>query len=307
VFRLEEGIKELKGLNKELQKAGNDQYRHWMNKAASQNLVLPIQKHEIKNFESVPLSKYLGFLEDIVDQACKFKEEKLYRMELERIRQMEEDGEHYESKIIRGRTRLNAHPTDVKRDLESQKNSKEDLLNTASKDESSMAFKKTALASGELTAEDSMDVDQLDNAVNTSHDVLGHTPGGVTLPSIFNNKKFEKDLPHLELDYKEGDFLRSNANILDLKKFKKRNLNIFNKRSNSYHFNNSYSGGFAKLGRSKISRAGVGVNPTTPASKASSKSNRKNLLNKTLRSNRGRTGTRKVSKAAILNQTMMER
>lgn len=46
--------------------------------------------------------------------------------------------------------------------------------------------------------------------------------------------------------------------------------------------------------------------PTTPGSKQV-KSNRKNLLSKTLRSKRVRGANRKVSKAAVLNQSMMDR
>jgi len=60
------------------------------------------------------LNKYLGFLEDIVIQTIKFKEEK---PELEDSDIMEIN------KIVRGRTRINAHPQDVKRDLKSLKES----------------------------------------------------------------------------------------------------------------------------------------------------------------------------------------
>ena len=226
---------------------------------------------------------------------------------MERLRQMEEDEDGYEGRIVRGRTRLNAHPADVVRDIENNKKSeKQLLLNSASKDESSIAYKKTALASGEFTVDQSLDnVENLNHDLNLSQDPLAKTDGGVTLPSIFHNKKFEKDLTQLELNYNEKDFLKSNANILDLKKLKKRNLNIFNQRSNSYHFNNSYSSGFGKLSKSKVMRG-----PTTPGAAKNAtilKSNRKNLLNKTLRSNRGRKRTTKVSKAAVLNQSMMER
>lgn len=111
-----------------------------------------------------------------MDQTVKFKDEHLYRREMERLRQLDEDGEgHYESRILRGRMRLNAHPQDVQRDLDSQKNSKEQiLLNSASKDESSIAYKKTALASGEFTIDESVEnTEILNKEVNNSADELG--------------------------------------------------------------------------------------------------------------------------------------
>lgn len=97
-----------------MKKAANEQYGKWMGKGASQSLVLPLNKHDLEAWDSVPLGKYLGFLEDVVDQTVKFKHEQNRRKELERIRLLEEEGDdHYQSKILRGRTRLNAHPADV--------------------------------------------------------------------------------------------------------------------------------------------------------------------------------------------------
>jgi hypothetical protein len=76
---------------------------------------------------------------------------------------------------------------------------------SASKDESSLAYKKTALgASGEYTIDDSLEnMEMVNKDAEASYDMLGQTGGGITLPSIFHNKKFEKELPQLQLEYQD--------------------------------------------------------------------------------------------------------
>ena len=208
-------------------------------------------------WDSVPLDKYLGFLEEIAENAVKFKEEHAFRRETERLRRRGEDDDddytgHYENRIIRGRTRLNAHPEDVQRDIISKKKSEVNLHNSGSKGGSSIAYKRTAMASGEFTHDDSIENShKFYNDINYSQDNMGQT-GAFTLPSIFNNKKFEKELPNLELNFVDKDYLKINANILDLKKVKERNQNIFKTRSSSYHFNESQSLMQGEFSRSKM-------------------------------------------------------
>lgn len=88
-----------------------------------------------------------------------------------------------------------------------------DIFNSASKDaKSSIAFRRTALASQDQTKDENPEVSV---ELNSSIDPMNRT-GGVTLPSIFNNKKFEKELPYVELNFVEDDFLKANQNFLDL-------------------------------------------------------------------------------------------
>jgi hypothetical protein len=88
-----------------------------MNKGAADNLVLPLSSGELLIAETVPINKFLGFLEDIVDETLKFKEELAKKKDLEALKQSEreeiEQNNLQENKILRGRTRLNAHPSDV--------------------------------------------------------------------------------------------------------------------------------------------------------------------------------------------------
>ena len=227
-------IKDLKEEHKAIHKLANDQYTYWMNKGAANNLILPLKEEELLISDTIPLNKYLGFLEDIVDESLKFKEELVLKKEIEAIKQAEREAKELlkqqDNKLMKGRMRLNAHPIDVQKDLDSLKNSQSKL-------ESSMAYRKTAVGSDMI--------DRSPNAKN-SLDELNLT-GGITLPSIFNNKRFEKELTQIELTYNEEDYLETNKNILDLRKLKKRNVDIFKERSNSYHMNNSYSAGFENL------------------------------------------------------------
>jgi hypothetical protein len=87
------------------------------------------------------------------------------------------------------------------------------LFHSASKDaKSSIAFRRTALASQDQTKDDNPEVSV---ELNSSIDPMNRTVG-VTLPSIFKNKKFEKELPYVELNFVEDDFLKANQKFLDL-------------------------------------------------------------------------------------------
>lgn len=74
-----------------------------------------------KVWEKVSLEKYQAFFEGMVDHAVMFKDELAHRKDLILQRQLEEEAmRQAQERIKRGRMRINAHPTDVKRDLEKQ-------------------------------------------------------------------------------------------------------------------------------------------------------------------------------------------
>lgn len=99
--------------------------------------------------------------------------------------------------------RINAHPTDVKRDLEKQTLSQTLLNKEAAKHlSSSQSISKSPKNSSSIrniNVESSLEnVMRTDQDLNRSEDGVQHS-SDITLPSIFNNKKFERDLPSVEL------------------------------------------------------------------------------------------------------------
>ena len=125
------------------------------------------------------------------------------------------------------------------------------------------------------------------------------------MPSIFNNKKFEKELPYVELNFVEDDFLKANQNFLDLQKLKRRNHDLFRRDPASIKLNQTYNSafsntahsmrGFDKANRSKL-------NQTTGFS--NSKERKSNL---SYRMSRTKQEKFRVANLSMLNQSLLER
>ena len=276
-----------------------------MNKIQTLQLKPPLDENDLKAWQGVPLKVYMGFLEDLVDKSVIFNEEykEIKRKQFQELIDLElsqQTKKAEESKVIKGRTRINAHPRDVQKELESVKDS--DLFNSPGKDaKSSIAFKKTALASQDQTKEDNR---EFSVDLNSSVDPLNRT-GGITLPSIFKNKKFEKELPYVELNFVEEDFLRANQNFLDLQKLKRRNADLFKQAQGNIKLNQTYNSGFSTVGHSK---SGLAKSNRSQMNQTTGFPNAKNQrLSNTFRMSRTKQEKFRVANLSLLNQSLQER
>jgi len=254
----------------------------------------------------VPLEKYQAFFEGMVDHAVMFKDELAHRKDLILQRQLEEEAmRQAQERIKRGRMRINAHPTDVKRDLEKQTISQ--VLNQGTNKHltSSQSISKTPnnnSSTRNFNLESSLEnAIRIDQELDRSEDGVHHS-SEITLPSIFNNKKFEKELPSVELKMSSKDYLKTNQNLLDLNQVKSKNKNIFNEKSDEFYFNNSYSTGINELSRSKLDPYGNSNRQLRRPANI--------LLDKSLRTNRTtrvRQLRKEPSNAAYLSRSLIEK
>lgn len=123
----------------------------------------------------------------------------------------------------------------------------------------------------------------------------------MTLPSIFKNKKFERELTSVELKLSTKDYLKVNQNLLDLNQLKSKNKNIFNEKSDEFYLNNSYSTAINEHSRSRLDPYAASTQMRRPGNI---------LLDKSLRGNRTtriRQLRKEPSHAAYLSRSLIEK
>lgn len=116
---LKDGLEDNQLVLKEMIEFTGKQYQTWMNKSETLNLKEPLDQNDLKAWQGVPLRVYIGFLEDLVDKTLIFNEEykerkkKQYQEMMDLELSMLQVKKVEEARVVKGRTRINAHPKDV--------------------------------------------------------------------------------------------------------------------------------------------------------------------------------------------------
>lgn len=227
-----------------------DEYNNWLQKSASQNVLIPLPKTEIE-YEELPIRKYQGFLEAMIKGLVKFKEEKEERARLEEIKRQKEL--EMKKSIKPGKTRKTRRD---KRFAESS-GSVTKLTHSRSKASHSQSRKKLKdMSKSTIRSRNRKNVTNakhiqkntkfkrknnknVSNSQIDNSQTMGQMETENTLPSIFDHKTFHKELRNIvkNLGTSKDDRYRRNESIFDLKKLKTKHFNLFSRRNHSVDLN----------------------------------------------------------------------